>query len=445
MEPPTVTPTDSVEDLPGHVLLSARLSQVLHNAGGPQGDVAVVSVNIDRFRVVNHRFGLDAGDRILVEIARRISGCLRRQDTVARPKDTVARIGADEFSVLLTGISSTEDVLTVVDRVRDAFARPLSVGGEEISVSACYGIAFRGRKGERPEAMLRQASIALHRAKKKGPDSHHIFEAGVDASEERRLRVENELREALSREQLELAWQPVVSLTTGRIESVEALLRWEHPELGPLAPLEFLSVAEESGLILSIGRWVLKQACNRARHWSELDRTEERVRVSVNVSARELQHQAFHRWVQEALEEADLPPECLELEISEGLLMRPSLDLRRLRALGVRLSIDDFGTGNLSFAYLAKLPVSAVKIDGAVVSGLGRDPEASTVAGAMLATARSFQLATIAEGVETAEQVAILKGLGCSHGQGYLFTQPLSSSETEALLRGGEPLSLGGG
>jgi len=428
---------ESVADLPGHAVLIERLGQALEGAGASVAEIAVVAVNIDRFRVINHRFGHDAGDRFLVEVARRLAACLRRQDAVIRSSDTVARIGADEFSVLLGGVTRISDVLAVVDRVRAALARPFALGGDEISPTACFGIALRGRKGDRPEDLLRHASIALNRAKEKGPDSHHVFEAGVDASEERRLRIENELREAAGRGQLDLNWQPIVSLDDGAIHGLEAFLRWEHPMLGALSPLEFLPIAEDSGLILPIGRWVLREACSQGRHWCMRYPNLRKFRIAINVSARELQHPEFHRSIQQALDDTGFEAEDLDLEITEGLLMRPSLDLRRLQNLGVRLSIDDFGTGNLSFSYLARLPVSAVKIDGAVVARLGQDEDASTIAGAMLATAKSFHLEAIAEGIETADQLAILRELGCSHGQGYYFTHPLPGDEIGPLLEKG--------
>jgi len=428
---------ESVADLPGHAVLIERLGSALELAGANQAEVAVLAVNIDRFRVINHRFGHEAGDAFLVEVARRLAGCLRRQDALTRAQDTVARIGADEFSVLLGGITRISDVLAVVDRVRESLGRPFRIGGDEVSPSACYGIALRGRRGDRPEDLLRHASIALNRAKEKGPDSHHVFEAGVDASEERRLRIENELREAAGRGQLDLNWQPIISLSDGAIHGLEAFLRWEHPLLGSLSPLEFLPIAEESGLILPIGRWVLREACSQGRHWRMRHPELERFRIAINVSARELQHPEFHQSIQQALDDTGFDAEDLDLEITEGLLMRPSLDLRRIQNLGVRLSIDDFGTGNLSFSYLARLPVSAVKIDGAVVSRLGQDEDASTIVGAMLATARSFNLEAIAEGIETAEQHAILHELGCTHGQGYYFTPPLPGERLGPLLEDG--------
>lgn len=428
---------ESVADLPGHAVLIARLEQALENAAGGRSEIALVAVNIDRFRVINHRFGHDAGDRFLVEVARRLQGCLRRQDALARCSDTVARIGADEFSVLLGGIARVGDALAVVERVRAALARPFAIDSEEISPSACFGIALPSRKGDRPEDLLRHSSIALNRAKEKGPDSHHVFEAGVDASEERRLRIENELREAAGRGQLELGWQPIVSLTTYAIVGIEAFLRWEHPLLGSVSPLEFLPVAEDSGLILPIGRWVMQEACSQGRHWLRRHPELDAFRISVNISGRELQHPEFHESVRQTLEDTRFEASRLDLEITEGLLMQPSLDLRRIENLGVRISIDDFGTGNLSFSYLARLPVSAVKIDGAVVSRLGQDEEASNIVGAMLATAKSFRLETIAESIETAEQLTILRGLGCTHGQGYYFTHPVPGEEIGPILEKG--------
>lgn len=424
---------DTVADLPDHGLLRTRLEQFLESAGGPRGDAAVISVNVDRFKVINHRFGLDVGDRVLVEVANRIQGCLRRS-SASRAKDLVARIGADEFALALSGVSRVDDTLAVIDRIRGAMARPFVVDDQEIALTACYGVTLRGRQGDRPQELLKHASIALNRAKERGPDSTHVFEAGVDTSEEHRLRLESDLGQAAARGQLELFWQPIVSLEERRIAALEALVRWNHPEEGRLSPIEFIVVAEDSGLILPIGRWVLENACRQVAEWRLLPTVSDRIGVSVNVSGRELQHPEFHESVARILAETGLDPQGLELDIAEGLLMHSSIDLRRLQRLGVRLSIDDFGTGHLSFSYLARLSVDTVKIDGSVVSQLGSDAEAATIVRAMLATAQSFGLGAIAEGIETPEQLSILRALGCPYGQGYLFARPASSAEMQELL-----------
>ncbi|MDH3734405.1 MAG: bifunctional diguanylate cyclase/phosphodiesterase [Gemmatimonadota bacterium] len=433
MRPSSDSAADAVANLPDHVPLMARLGEVLESPGGPRDNVAVISLNVDRFKVINHRFGLEAGDQLLVEVAQLISRCLRQEDTVARGSDIVSRIGADEFTIALSGVSSPEDALCVIARIRGALATPFRVDGEEVSITACYGIALHG-VGDRPQQLLQNSSIALSRAKERGPDSHHLFEAGVDASEKHRLRLEHELREAAARGQFELHWQPIVSLADGAIARLEALLRWNHPELGRLSPVEFILVAEESGLILSIGRWVLGEACRQAQRWQANPSVRGPIRIAVNVSERELQHPSYHESVQEILRETGLEADSLELEITEGMLMRPAVDLRRLKSLGVSLSIDDFGTGNLSFTHLARLPVSTVKIDGSVVAGLGEDPRASTIVRAMLATAASYELETIAEAVETTRQLDLLRELGCTYGQGYLFAKPLLSGEAGSML-----------
>ena len=423
----------TVADLPDHVLLRTRIEQVLEAAGGARGDVAVIAINLDRFKVINHRFGLDAGDRVLVEVASRIQGCLR-QNATARAKDLVARIGADEFALALSGVTRVDDTLAVIDRIRASLARPFVIGNEEIAITACFGVTLRGQKGDRPQDLLKHASIALSRAKERGPDSTHVFEAGVDTSEERRLRLESDLSQAAAKGQMELHWQPIVSLEEGRIRALEAFVRWNHPEEGMLSPIEFIVVAEESGLILPLGRWVLEEACRQVAEWRLLPTVSDRIGVSVNVSGRELAHPDFHESVAKILTETGLDAEDLELEIAEGLLMRAAIDLRRLQSLGVGLSIDDFGTGHLSFSYLARLSVNTVKIDGSVVSQLGADAEAATIVRAMLATAQSFGLGAVAEGIETTEQLSILRALGCPYGQGYLFGRPASSDDMRDLL-----------
>jgi len=307
----------------------------------------------------------------------------------------VARIGADEFSVVLGGVSTVEDVLVVIERIRGAFAKPLTVNANEVSVTACFGVAMSGATDDEPAELLRHASVALNRAKERGPDNQHVFRAGVDTWEEHRLRLENELREAVGRDQLLLHCQPIVSIESGAITGLEMFLRWEHPERGLLSPLEFLPIAESSGLILPIGRWVLGEACRETRRLQERF-PDTPLQVAVNISDREFHEPGFHESVRAVLARTGLQPASLMLEITESLLTRSVTDLERLKDLGVKLAIDDFGTGNLSFSYLTRLSVDAIKIDGSLVQKLGADSQASTVVKAMLAAAKSLELEAIA-------------------------------------------------
>lgn len=432
---------DPLTDLPNRALLLDRLALELARAARRRKRVAVLSVDVDRFKVVNESLGHGTGDRLLIEIGRRLTLCLRREDTVGRRGGTVARMGADEYTIVLGEISAVEDALTVVERIRRTLAAPFLLAGEEVSITVGIGVAVSAEGAGRAEDLLRHAGIAMHRAKEKGLDKMHVFDPGVDAREVRRLRLENELRGAVDRGELELRFQPVVSLESGMISGFESLVRWRHRELGLLSPLDFIPVAEESGLISRIGRWVVEEACRQGKLWADIwsryypERPP--LRMAVNLSVRELQEPELAELVDEALQRTGLDPRCLELEITEGFLVRSHPALHRLKRLDVRLLVDDFGTGYSSLAYLSRLPVDAVKIDRSFIAEFARNPEAAAIVRAVIAMAGTLKLDVVAEGVEREEQLAGLRELGCGYAQGYLFARPLRALDAEALLREG--------
>ncbi len=434
---------DPLTGLPNHELLLDRLVQALLRARRREMRVAVLTLNVDRFRVVNESLGHAAGDRLLQGIADRLVTSLRAEDTVARssgtrvgpPGTTVARLGGDEFTVVLEGIAAAEDARAVLERIQGVVSEPFSVDAEEVTITASVGVAVSPGGGDaEPGELLRHAAIALRRAKEKGLGREHLFDAAVDSRAVRRLRLEGDLRGALDRGEVELHYQPIVSLAGGGIVGVESLMRWKHEELGYVSPLEIIPIAEESGLIIELGRWVLGEACRQAAEWSARRPELGPLTVAVNVSAREIQEPAFRDLVADALRESGLPAERLVLEITEGLMMQSLLGLRRLKGLDVRVAIDDFGTGYSALAYLSRLPVDAIKIDRSFVEELGRDDDSTAVGRAMVAMADSLGLDTIAEGIEAEEQLAAVRELGCTYGQGYLFSRPQPPDRLEALL-----------
>ncbi|MFQ5889841.1 MAG: putative bifunctional diguanylate cyclase/phosphodiesterase [Gemmatimonadota bacterium] len=425
---------DPLTDLPNRALLLDRLTQALALARRRQKEVAVLLLNVDRFNVINHSLGYGAGDELLVEIAHRITGCLRREDTIARAAGMVARISADEFTIVLGEISKVDDALGVVERIRRALDAPFTVNDHEVSITAGVGIAFSGETGSQPEVLLRAVGIATRRAKAKGLNRYHVFDRSVDSLESHRLRLENDLREAVGRGELELDFQPIIALATGTIAGFEALVRWRHPEFGLLLPMEFIPIAEESGLVLPIGRWVLQEGCRQGRRWHERFPDRPPLSVCVNISAEELRDPGFDEAVSMVLLETGLQHGCLQLEVTESLLLQSLTGIHKLKELDVKLAIDDFGTGYSSLNHLARLPVDAIKIDQSFIRELGRSPEVTKVVNAMVKMAKTLRLDVTAKGIETEEQLSEVRKLGCPYGQGFLFTQPLHSDEVDALL-----------
>jgi diguanylate cyclase (GGDEF)-like protein len=422
---------DALTGLPNRALFSDRLDHALTRAARRGVLVAVLFLDLDRFKVVNDSLGHDVGDQLLVAVAELLRNCVRSGDTVAR-------LGGDEFTVLLEDLATPADASQVAERIMAAMQAPFQLAGHEVCVSASLGIALSSGKGSTPEDLLRDADAALYRSKNRGKARYEVFDATMHARALDRLQLENDLRRGIERGDLRVHYQPMVELGTGRVAGVEALARWQHPTRGSIPPGDFIALAEESSLILPLSRWVLFESCRQASEWHRRYPDRPPLTVSVNLSVRQFQHPALVDEVAEALRETGLPPGCLSLEITESMMMEAAeatnAILRDLKAIGVRLAIDDFGTGYSSLGYLKRFPVDTLKIDRTFVAGLGRDPEDSAIVHAVIRLAHTLGLAVTAEGVETAAQRDELRATGCELGQGYYFAKPLPADAVEALF-----------
>ncbi|BDU75101.1 putative bifunctional diguanylate cyclase/phosphodiesterase [Mesoterricola sediminis] len=422
---------DSLTSLPNRALFMERLSRAILRSDRRKFFSAVLFLDLDRFKVVNDSLSHEAGDKLLVQVANRLRGCLR-------PEDTVARLGGDEFAVLFEDILSVNDGINVADRIAQGFVQPFTLNGQEVFTTCSMGIAISTGSDTIPAELLRDAEVAMYRAKAKGEGSIEIFDPSMNAQALARFHMDADLRRALERNEFVLHYQPVVGLRTGRIEGFEALVRWRHPERGMVPPLEFIPLAEETGLIVPLGKWVLEEACRQAGEWRRKFPTGQPRLMNVNISARQFQHRDLIHTVLGALHAADLEPGSLKLEITESIMMRdPEASLEAMkvfRSMDIHLVVDDFGTGYSSLGYLKRFPVDTLKIDKSFVEGIGRDPESSAIVAAVISLARSLGMRVTAEGIETQEQMQHLQRLHCDQGQGYHFSRPLPPEAAEALL-----------
>ncbi len=423
---------DPLTDLPNRALFMNRLEQALAARPGGERPVAVLFLDLDNFKLVNDSLGHEVGDRLLVGVAGRLRASLR-------PADTVARLGGDEFAILLEDVADQGDAIRAALRVAKRLGPPFSLEGHEVFATTSIGIAFCTSAGSSAENLLRVADRAMYQAKRGG--EVYALKSGLGTSGQalRRLELEGDLRRALEREEFRICYQPEIVLENGRTAGMEALVRWEHPERGLLLPSRFVPVAEETGLIVPIGLWVLGAACRQARAWQERYPGGPRPTVWVNLSGKQLQRPKLLDEVAEALQEAGLHPSGLGLEITESVMMEDTRStiatLRELAALGVRLAIDDFGMGYSSLSALRHFPVQLLKIDRSFVDGLEDDaPEGAAFLSAMIGLARALGMKTVAEGVETGEQAARLREIGCEMAQGTYFSEPLQEEAASELL-----------
>ncbi|HYD62690.1 MAG TPA: EAL domain-containing protein [Noviherbaspirillum sp.] len=426
---------DQLTDLPNRVLFTDRLNQVLGMARRHEGHhFAVMFLDLDRFKLVNDSMGHDAGDQLLQQAAHRLRGCVRESDTVAR-------MGGDEFTIVLSEIASGKDAGSVAQKIRDAFRPPFHLNGEEVFVSVSIGISVYPEDGNNIEILLKNADMAMYRAKSAGGSWFELYDEGLGTVASQRLAMETALHKALERDEMELHYQPQFDCDTGKLVGFEALLRWRHPERGLLAPDAFLGIAEETGLIVPIGDWVLHTACAQAQKWRH-EFPGHRL-MAVNLSGRQFQCADLASQVSAALQHSGLPHFCLELEITETVVMQ-NLDasiaiMHQLAELGVQFSIDDFGTGHSSLAYLKKLPIHALKIDRTFVRDLATDQDDAAIVGAIVAMANKLGLKVVAEGIEEKSQYSLLKQYKGIVGQGYLLGRPVAADKATRLLVEGRP------
>lgn len=423
---------DGLTELPNRALFLDRLWHAMRRAGRRKDYLfGVVFLDLDRFKVVNDSLGHMAGDQLLIMIARRLENSLR-------PGDTVARLGGDEFTVLLEDIHDAADATRVADRVQRDLSAPFHLRGQEIVTTGSMGIALSSSGYDRPEDILRDADTAMYRAKSSGRARHVLFDTEMHEQAVALLDLEANLRRAVEREELRLHYQPIVDLSSGRITSFEALVRWQHPHRGLLPPAEFIPVAEESGQIIQLGRWVLREACEQLMRWIQADDEQAHLVVNVNLSSKQFSLPDLLPYIRGVLEETGLPPDKLRLEITESALIEnPDVATRtllQLKLLGVQISLDDFGTGYSSLSYLQRFPIDTLKIDRSFVSRMDCDEESLEIARTVLNIGRNLGKSVVAEGVENHEQLGLLRQLDCDCGQGFLFSRPLTPEDAHSLL-----------
>ncbi|HYE15327.1 MAG TPA: EAL domain-containing protein [Pyrinomonadaceae bacterium] len=428
---------DALTGLPNRLLLADHLRLAIERAKRHPGhSFALIFLDLDRFKYINDSLGHAAGDQLLVTVGRRLGNHLR-------PTDTVARLGGDEFAVLLDGLEDEGDAIRVAERIQQELTTPFNLGGHEVFTTASVGITFSSPGYENPENVLRDADTAMYRAKENGKARYELFDAVMHARAVERLRLENDLRRAVERGEFSVYYQPIVSLDSDRVTGFEALVRWEHPERGFVPPTEFIPVAEETGLIVEVGQWVLRESCRQMREWQRLSFDNRLLTISVNLSGKQFLQPNLIGCVKQILHETDLDPRCLKLEITESVMMESaeaaSAMLVQLRHLGVQLSIDDFGTGYSSLSYLHRFPINTLKIDRSFVTRMGDAGENSEIIRTILTLASNLGMDVIAEGVESKGQLAQLKAMGCHYGQGYLFSKPVGAAGAGALIGAGTP------
>jgi len=420
--------TDPITRLPNRVLFADRLDHALARARRDATQVAVLMLDVDQFKMVNDSLGHQAGDELLAAIAPLLLSAVRESDTVAR-------LAADEFAVLCEGIQEDADAILLAERISAALLDPIRVGGRELFVTASTGVVVSAGGSETSATLLNNADAAMYRAKEAGRGRIVLYDELTRGGWVDRLRMETDLRRALERGELSLVYQPIVDLRDGRTRSVEALLRWTHPERGSITPDVFIPVAEETGLIIEIGRWVLETAVAQVAEWQRTQPGARGLGVTVNVSGRQLFHESLVADVQRVARESGIAPGTLGLEITESVLMDEgdaATVLQALRDRGARLSLDDFGTGYSSLSYLKRFPLDTLKIDRSFVSGLGTGQEDTALVATIVSMAGTLGLEVVAEGVETEEQLRRLRELGCDRAQGFLLARPLPPADLHA-------------
>jgi diguanylate cyclase (GGDEF)-like protein len=420
---------DALTDLPNRVLFEDRLTQALASAQRSGQRLCTMFLSLDRFKKINDTLGHALGYRLLQEVSERLIRCVHEGETVAR-------FEGDEFALLLTQISDTETVIEVIQNIKEALSLPFTIEGHELFMTTSIGISLYPDDGADAPTLLKNAGAALYLTKERGGDNYQFYTADMNAKALKRLALENNLRRALERSEFEVHYQPQVDINTRRVVGVEALVRWRHPELGLVSPAEFIPLAEDTGLIVPLGEWVLRTACAQSQAWQAEGLAP--LRVSVNLSARQFQQQNLSDIVARVLQETGLSARYLELELTESSIMKnPESAVRtlgELKAMGINIAVDDFGTGFSSLGYLKRLPIDTLKIDQSFVRDMTTDPDDAALVMAIITLAHNLRLDVIAEGVETEEQLRFLHLLRCDAWQGYLFRRPLPPKAFEELV-----------
>jgi diguanylate cyclase (GGDEF)-like protein len=433
---------DSLTGLPNRYLFQDRLTMSIAEIKRRKSKVAVLFLDIDDFKRINDTFGHNAGDLLLKGVAKKISNCIRSTDSVTRQEinhvstSTVARIGGDEFTVLLTNLQNSHDVVNVAQRIIKAVSHPFHFDGHEVYVTVSIGIAVCPDDGKDAGHIMKNADTALYHAKDRGKNNFQFYKIFMNDIVQKRLVMENELRKAIYRNEMLVYYQPRIDIRTGAIISMEALARWKKPDEGLVSPAEFIPVAEDSGLIIPIGEWILETACKQNKTWQKsgfpaLD-------ISVNISVKQFQHESFLATISDVLEKTSLDPRHLELEITENILMQDTENtidtLNKLKSMGIRFAIDDFGVGYSSFNYLIRFPLDIIKIDISFIRNITERPEHAAIVKAIISMAHSLNLTVVAEGVETEQQLSMLQQFGCDEIQGYYYSPPVPDKEFTELL-----------
>jgi PAS domain S-box-containing protein len=441
---------DSLTNLPNRAPFMDRLERALVRSKRHKNyRFAVLFVDIDRFKIVNDSLGHSGGDELIIQVSKRIVHCLRLEDVVCRPvlaaspewntkDDTLARIGGDEFTVLLDDIRNPSDSVRVAERIQSSFSEPFLISGQEIFTSVSIGIAMNTTYS-RAADLVRDADAAMYRAKSRGRARCEVFDKAMHGQAIDRLRLETDLRRAFEREEFLVYYQPIISLKTGTIAGFEALLRWQRPGVGVVAPGEFITVTEEMGLIVPIGEWAFRKSCEQVRRWNMDFPRAEMLTMSVNVSGRQFAQSNLVAQVERILRETGVEAAAVKLEITESVAMgdaeRTIKVVKELKKLGVRISIDDFGTGFSSLSHLRRFPIDTLKIDRSFVSDLKMNPENREIIRTIIGLARNLGMDVVAEGTETLDEIGYLKSLGCEFAQGYFFSKPLDSAAAGAFLK----------
>jgi diguanylate cyclase (GGDEF)-like protein len=421
---------DALTGLPNRALLTDHLKLAIERAKRREDHLfAVLFLDLDRFKNINDSLGHTIGDQLLVAIARRVEDCLR-------PMDTVARLGGDEFAILLDGLEDFNDAVRVAERVQHNLMQPFNLQGHEVYTTTSIGIALSTTGYEQPENILRDADIAMYRAKDNGKARYELFDTVMHTRAVALLKMENDLRRAIERQEFRVYYQPIVSLETDQITGFEALVRWEHPQQGLVPPSDFIPLSEETGLIMEIGQWVLRESCRQMRQWQlEFQRP---LTLSVNLSGKQFVQPNLIEQIKTILRETEFDPRWLRLEITESVVMEnaeaAASMLLQLRDLGVHLSIDDFGTGYSSLSYLHRFPVTTLKIDRSFIGRMGENDENAEIVRTIMTLANNLGMEVVAEGIETADQLAQLRALKCEYGQGYLFSRPVDAASAQAIF-----------